>query len=407
MSAPVQLVTGADEAADRELKRYAEHLANMRSIIVRPVADYEGIEDTTASVTALAPDPVWVSDLASPVDRMENHCSRSSLPDHERCDEPLVAFHTSGSTGAPKCVVYRRSHVDAHAGVVARSLELDAAHRYVALPPPRFAYGLSIVHSHLVAGVPVRFASPEWGLPGLVADDGPVTVYALPQHTPLLLSSELPADGLARLFIAGGRLSGASAEALGRRFPSMRLTNMYGQAEMGPRLTMWDGTPRDFVEGTIGAPIEGVDIDTSPAGELLARSDHAMSWSLRTPYTRLEPFGGDRELVPTGDLGSPVEAGWRHEGRADHVLNVAGTKVDMRRVVAIVTDTVHPLLVGVSSRATRTGGDVVPVVEIVPNGPAPRGTGPLRRALHQEFGGLAALFDLRYVEHLTLKESGK
>ena len=89
------------------------------------------------------------------------------------------------------------------------------------------------------------------------------------------------------------------------------------------------------------------------------------------------------------------------------MLNVAGTKVDLHRVTAIVQEVTKPLLVNVGTRPARRGGDLVPVVEIVPNGPAPSSTAPVRRALHTEFGGLAALFDLRYVDRLTLKESGK
>ena len=143
-------------------------------------------------------------------------------------------------------------------------------------------------------------------------------------------------------------------------------------------------------------------------GELLARSDYAMWRSLKPPYTRSHPFPGRRVLVRTGDLGSTDGDGrWTHEGRTDHILNVAGTKVDLRQVSKIIHALAAPLLVNVSSRPARAGGDLVPVIEIVPDGPAPLGTAALRRALHAEFGSLAALFDVRYVDRPTVKESGK
>ena len=393
-----------DPAVVPALDAFVEAFGAGESILVRPQAAYDGLERVAAQVAALAPGPLHVTDLQAAV---------ATVPGGQTpWDQPLFAYHTSGSTGSPKCVIYRREQVLSHARAVREVLALGDEYAYAALPPMRFAYGLSIVTSHLLAEVPVTFTGTEWGLPGLTQiaadDDRPVALYALPQHTPLLLASSLGNERLERLFIAGGRLSGASAAALARRFPAMRLTNMYGQAEMGPRLATWEGRPQDFSEGTIGRPIPGVTITVSDAGEFFASSEHAMSACLRPPYEVVEEFAGRREPVRTGDLGSQLPCGaLQHDGRADHIVNVAGTKVDVRRLVSIVQEVAHPLLVNVGSRPTRTGGDVVPVVEMVPDGPAPRSTAPIRRALHGEFGSLAALFDLRYVDRLTLKESGK
>lgn len=405
-------VSHTDPATAAALDAYVDAFRAGRSILVRPKADFDGLTEVVRSVERLAAARVFVTDLESAPD--DGNTAEAA----EAAGRAVFAYHTSGSTGSPKCVIYRHDQVLSHARAVTEALGLGEHLRYAALPPMRFAYGLSILNSHLLAGVPVTFTDSDWGLPGLhtitTADDRPLALYALPQHTPLLLASALPEHRLARLFIAGGRLSGASAAALAKRFPRMRLTNMYGQAEMGPRLATWEGDPADFVEGTIGGPIPGVDLDIAPrcddpeSGELLARSDHAMTYCLRAPYTHIEEFGGRVEPVRTGDLGARSPDGTlRHDGRADHIVNVAGTKVDMRRLVSIVQEVAQPLLVNVGSRPTRVGGDVVPVVELVPDGPAPRSTAPIRRALHAEFGSLAALFDIRYVDRLTLKESGK
>lgn len=406
-------VRHTDPAIAAALDAYVEAFRAGHSILVRPKADFDGLAQVVESVEQLAGATVFVTDLEGSPGHRNAAAGSTDL------DRAVFAYHTSGSTGSPKCVIYRHDQVISHAGAVTQALGLGEDVQYAALPPMRFAYGLSIVNSHLLAGVPVTFADAEWGLPGLEtltsAHDRPLALYALPQHTPLLLASSLPADRLARLFIAGGRLSGACASALAKRFPGMRLTNMYGQAEMGPRLAVWDGDPAEFVEGTIGRPLRGVDLhiaatdaDAPGSGELLARSDHAMTYCLRAPYTRVEQFRGREQPVRTGDLGTRLPDGTlRHDGRADHVVNVAGTKVDMRRLVSIVQEVAHPLLINVGSRPTRVGGDVVPVVELVPDGPAPGSTAPIRRALHGEFGSLAALFDIRYVDRLTLKESGK
>ncbi len=409
-------VQHTDPAVGPALTRYIDAFHAGASILVRPKAAFDGLDAVVAAVRGLAPGSLLVTDLEEITDDHAAVVPTEADPPASATEpawsEPLLAYHTSGSTGSPKCVIYRRSQVLSHARAVSEVLELGEEHIYAALPPMRFAYGLSIVNSHLLSRVPVTFTTTDWGLPGLAqlaaGDDRPLAIYALPQHTPLLLACDLPSDRLARLFIAGGRLSGASAAALARRFPGMRLTNMYGQAEMGPRLATWDGRPADFTEGLIGRPIPGVGLDVGEDGQLLARSDHAMSACLRPPYEAVADFAGSRQAVRTGDLGGRTADGLlRHEGRADHIVNVAGTKVDIRRVLSIVQDVARPLLVNVGSRPTRTGGDAVPVIEMVPDGPAPRSTTPIRRALHGEFGSLAALFDLKYVDRLTLKESGK
>lgn len=383
-------------------------LLDASSVLVRPQTPFEGLQRVVEAVATLAPGPLLVTDLAGHEEEFPPTVREARAEHGHRLSEPVFAFHTSGSTGLPKCVIYRRSEVLAHARVVAEMLDLNAEITYVALPPPRFAYGLSIVNSHALVDVPVTFVNPQNELGSVEVNHGEeLAIYALPQHAPLLLSSDLPAESVTRLLIAGGRLTQASAAALARRFPRMRLTNMYGQAEMGPRLAMWEGDPRDFSEGTIGRPIPGVELDVSADGELLARSDHAMTFGLNPPYADVEPFAGRHEPVRTGDLASRLPDGdFRHDGRGDHVLNVAGTKIDVRHIVSIVDAAARPLLVQVHSRPARTG-DTIPVVEIVTDGPPETDAITIRRALHAEIGSLAALFDIRFVDTPTVKESGK
>lgn len=428
-----------DRTAAEALAHYADAYAADESILVRPVESYDGIELAARAVAALAGGSLLVTDLAG-----EHSHAAAGNDDHlaERTTgpaDPLLAFHTSGSTGSPSCVIYRKETARAHARAIAASLGLTPEITYVALPPPRFAYGLSIVNSHLEADVPVTFVDPEWTLPGLteVADstDGDIALYALPQHTPLLLSGAVDPARVSRLFIAGGRISQASVRRLAEHFPRLRLTNMYGQAEMGPRLSMWDGDPAEFVEGNIGTPLPGVRLrvmpdetavvaddaatpDATPAhaqapahaqspGRIAASSEFAMWKLLKAPYTELLDGPGEGEIV-TNDLAAEGRDGTlRHAGRADHVLNVAGTKVDLRRLQEIVTEAADPLIVRIGSKPSKVAGDDVPVIEIVPGPRTPARTGPIRRALHTEFGRLAGLFDIVFVQQLSLKESGK
>lgn len=395
------------------LVAYQSAVDSGHSTLIRPSAAYDGLDAVIRHVAGLSGAPLVVTDLAGlPSPARPLPCAQESPSLQHRAEEPLVAFHTSGSTGRPKCVIYRRSVVDAHARTIAQRLRLtEEAATWVALPPPGFAYGLSILHSHTAVGVPVTFVKPEWGLPdlpgkpGLRGDDDPLAVYVLPQHVPLLLSAGIPEGRLRHVLVAGGRLSGASARMLAERFPGLRLTNMYGQAELGPRLATWSGPAADFVEGTIGTPLPGVELQVQD-GELHARTPYAMEHYVPAPYDEMLP-GPGADSVATRDRGTALPDGTlRHEGRADHVLNVAGTKVDGGHLAALVEREFAPLVVRVTSRPARVGGDMIPIVEIVP-GDTPVTRGAVRRVLHTEIGAIAGLCTIEIVDELHLTESGK
>ncbi len=438
MSTTPSVVGHVDPTSDRLLTEAVATLDAGGSVVVRPRAGYDGLDHALARIRSISAVPVLVTDLESGSSWLDPAGpGTSGEPGGPAAaattDGPVVAFHTSGSTGRPKCVVYRRETILRHADTIAATLGLAAAGdtgvttgtTYVALPPPRFAYGLSIVHSHHRCGVPVTFAPATWRLPEVselaAATTGPLAFYLLPQHTPLLLSADLDPDRVERILVAGGRLSQVSARTLGERFPRLWLTNMYGQAEMGPRLACWHGRPADFVEGTIGSPLPGVElrlessgIDAAEAspfgpqrGEILARSEFAMWRCLRAPYQAWED-GPGAGFVLTGDLGRVTDSGGIvHEGRGDQWLNVAGTKVDLGHLTRVVQERFHPLVVRVSSRAARRAGDYIPVVQLVPGPQGAPERVAIRRALHAEFGSLAGLVDVRVVEELALAESGK
>lgn len=408
---------------------YTAVVAAGHSVLVRPATAYEGLDQVIAQVAEMSDRPTLVTDLDTVADLVPAGRPFEAGGDGAGA---LTAFHTSGSTGSPKCVIYKRSTVNRHARTIAQVLGLTSESAYVALPPARFAYGLSIVNSHLEAGVPVTFSTGDWGLGDvhdLAATSSGLSIYLLPQHVPLLLSSGIESEKVHRLIFAGGRLSQSAADSLARHFPAARLTNMYGQAELGPRLSVWDGPIADFREGDVGSPLPGVDLDIRPddsddadvtagivgenaegaPGAIHARTEFGMWRYLPPPYAEPLPGPGPSDYVRTGDLGATTPGGGiRHQGRADHWLNVAGTKLDVRVVTRLLQETFHPVALRVSARPARVGGDLRPVIQLVPGADReyPR-VADVRRALHAEIGALTGLCDISIVEHLDLGESGK
>lgn len=401
-----------DSRAQKFIQEYLSSVEAGMSVLVRPQEAQKGFERVMAAFCALSTRATLVTDLGATSHVLDAADSETAV------DEPIFGFHTSGSTGQPKCVIYERSTVDSHAATIASTLRLSEGWTYLALPPVRYAYGLSILNSHHNAGVPVNFLQADWGLSG-VADltrgtTKPLAIYLLPQHTPLLLSAGLESERVGRLIVAGGRLSGASVESLARAFPDARLDNMYGQAEMGPRLSMWSGPLAAFQEGNIGFPIPGVDLklagdphDQQPR-EILARSRYSMRYMLTYPYEALMDGPAPREFMTTGDLGTRLNTGEIiHHGRSDRWLNVAGTRINLQAIERLIDARYRPLLVKATGAPARVSGDNIAVVEIV-EGSRPVGElSAVRRALHEEFGGLASMIRLRVVERLSAGESGK
>lgn len=399
------LNAGAPSAPPAGMAAYLDALDRGQSVLVRPRSAYAGFPDALARVAGLVAGRLLVTDLAE---------AATDAPGQAGGAAPaVVAYHTSGTTGLPKCVVYRQRTVREHALLIADSLGLRAGGRYASLTPPNFAYGLSIVNSHALSGVPVSFAREPSELEAAYGGTrDPLTVYLLPQQASLLATgdAELP---LERVITAGGRVSRATVDSLLGRYPDLRLTAMYGQAELGPRLALWDGPLRDFVPGTLGDPIGDVRFrlgqpDGDGRTELLVTTPHAMSWTVPPPYDGVLPGPSATDEVATGDHAERLASGqYRHTGRREDIANVAGTKLLLTDLAASIEARLPVTALRVSKRRARLSGDDVPVVEMVPAGRDALSVSQVRRVLHDVWGPLVALLDIRIVDQLTMSEAGK
>jgi long-chain acyl-CoA synthetase len=91
-------------------------------------------------------------------------CEAPGIPMHR---DLTVLLTTSGSTGDPKLVRLTHSNLTSNAAAIAEYLELGPAERSIQSLPMSYSYGLSLIHSHLVAGgttvlTPHSFLRPEF-----------------------------------------------------------------------------------------------------------------------------------------------------------------------------------------------------------------------------------------------------
>ncbi|MGX9789456.1 AMP-binding protein [Mycobacterium sp. MMS18-G62] len=324
-----------------------------------------------------------------------------------RCATDELVIESSGTTGEPKLIRYRKQTLRECATAIAKSLPLTAQREaYVSLVNPRLAYGLSIMHSHLSAGVPVTMKRAPISLDSWEQFRHELrpnsSVYLLPHQSYMLAHKGFSFDNPIELIFAGGRLTRNMVDHLYTSFPNATIVNMYGQAEMGPRIAIGRYPISDFREGNVGVPLPGVKI----------RIAQENSIEVQTPYQMASYIAGDGTVRPmpawwpTGDIGHLSPTGDLYvDGRAAADINFLGTRVRLADLGDVVRGVDGVLDVGVSA-ADHTVYGQQPSIRVLTQGGGDI-EARARKALAALIGTRAAAVLIRIVEPANLPESGK
>lgn len=330
----------------------------------------------------------------------------------------VVGFLTSGTEGRSKGVLYASSTLLACGEVIASAIGLTPHSSALSFAPQEFAFGLSIIHSHLVSGSPVVFA----GGCRLPADyDAAMAsvplanlVYMLPLQAALLAFFGGARDERPLHFVvAGGRLGAGTAQRLAARFPAARLCNMYGQSELGPRVAIWEGELAAYVEGNVGRPIEGVRLALASEGS----GGEDVLW-VASPYKMLRYLGdaeragnlvgtGSAHWWRTGDLARVSSDGELFVlGRTSQFVKLAGVRVLLSDIEKTVTEVVGVSLCAVSMSSNDLVGDT-PTVCVLSATQDAELVQAVRNRLLERLGHVATLIRVELVTELSLDRAGK
>lgn len=265
---------------------------------------------------------------------------------------------TSGSTGSPKLVRQSMKNITANAASIAEYLELDPGERPITTLPMYYTYGLSIIHSHLLAGAAVLLTEKsvmEEGFWDFFDAAGATSVAGVPATYNILnrvgfFEREMPS--LRYFTQAGGKLSLAMHEKCARfaEKRGVRFYAMYGQTEATARMAYlpWQKSLEKI--GSIGLPIpggsfslideKGREITSSGiSGELVYRGENVTLGYAREP----EDLGkGDerRGVLRTGDLARRDDDGFYYiTGRMKRFLKMAGSRVNLDECEQLVKET--------------------------------------------------------------------
>lgn len=186
---------------------------------------------------------------------------RSDVPVHP---DLAIVLVTSGSTGEGKAVRISRDALASNARQIAEGLSLDSNDRALLTLPLHYAYGLSVLLSHLSAGGSVYLPR------GSVLDDGFAKAMASARATNLpgvpftfeLLEraglTDLPPD-IRFACVAGGRMDPDCVQEWSARMQARngRFYLMYGASEATARMSVIDVATSPGSEMSIGLPVSG------------------------------------------------------------------------------------------------------------------------------------------------------
>jgi len=251
-----------------------------------------------------------------------------------------LLMSTSGTTGSPKLVRLSHDGVQANAEAIVASLRIRSDDRAVTTLPLHYCYGLSVLHSHLLAGATTVLTELSVVDPcfwELCRRERVTSLSGVP-HTFALLDrmgfDDLDLPSLRLVTQAGGRLAPGRVRALaelGQR-RGFDLFVMYGQTEATARMAVLEPDLAVDHPTSVGRPVPGGSFAIDD-GELVYRGPNVMMGYANEPADLA--LGRTVTELRTGDLARRTPEGlYEIVGRRSRFLKVFGLRVDLDRVEA-------------------------------------------------------------------------
>ncbi len=315
------------------------------------------------------PDVVTTRDAERPFDAL------TPTPRHLLHPDLALLLSTSGSTGSPKLVRLSRQNLVSNARAIAEALRLTEDDRAITSLPLHYCFGLSVLHSHLVAGGSVVLTEGSvldealWS----TVDELGVTTMAVVPHTVELLESsgalERAHPSLRLLAQAGGRMHPdrvLRTAALGRR-QGWELAVMYGQTEATARICVLDPALVADHPDAVGHPVAetSLHLDTTVpeasggAGEVVVRGPGVMMGYAEHPDDLA--LGAMLSELRTGDIGRIGPDGLlRLVGRRSGFVKIMGLRIDLARVESALETAGYTACVGGDEAGLTVAVEPVP-----------------------------------------------
>ena len=287
-----------------------------------------------------------------------------AMPDAD--DSPALILYTSGTTGRPKGVTLSHRNLASNVASVVRYLGLGSSDSVVSVLPFYYAYGNSVLNTHLAVGARVVL-EPNLVFPHAVVEtmarERATGFSGVPSTFALLLArvdlARYDLDSLRYLTQAGGPMPVATTRKLRAALPRARLFVMYGQTEATARLTSLPPEWLDRKIGSVGRAIPDVEIEVRSeddarlavdrVGEVWARGPNVMLGYWRDDGQTSEVLRGG--WLKTGDVGRIDADGFLYlEGRRSDMIKVGAHRIypkDVEEAIAELPGIAEVAVIGV------------------------------------------------------------
>jgi long-chain acyl-CoA synthetase len=337
-------------------------------------------------------------------------------------DRIALILYTSGTTGAPKGVALSHDNLFANASAVIDYLRLDADDSVLSILAFYYAYGASVLHTHLMSGASIVLAQnllfPHLLMDTIVREritglSGVPSTYALLLERVKLGDYDL--SSLRYLTQAGGPMSAVLTRRLRAALPRARLFVMYGQTEATSRLTWLPPERLDEKLGSVGIPVNGVslriaredgdDAATGEVGEVQVRGANVMRGYWNNPDASAAVLRDG--WLRTGDMGHLDGDGylWLVGRRSDMIKTGAHRvhPVDIEEVIAEVPGVAEVAVIGVDDDVL---GQVIKAFVVAPGLP-PRSENMIKAYCRERLASYKIPRDIAFVSALPRTASGK
>jgi long-chain acyl-CoA synthetase len=337
-------------------------------------------------------------------------------------DDAALILYTSGTTGAPKGVTLTHGNLLANANAVVRYLELDEHDSVLSILAFYYAYGASVLHTHLISGGCVVLAQnllfPHL-LMDTIARERITGLSGVPSTYALLLERVKLADydlsSLRYLTQAGGAMSPSLTRRLRSALPDARLFVMYGQTEATSRLTWLPPERLDEKLGSVGIPVHGVELriaredgnvaTTGEPGEVQVRGANVMRGYWNNPEASEAVLRGG--WLRTNDMGHLDADGFLYlDGRRSDMIKTGAHRVhpnDIEDVIHEVPGVSEAAVVGIDDDVL---GQVVKAFIVAPGLP-PHSENMIKAHCRERLASYKIPREIEFVSALPRTASGK